>query len=79
MEGDAQVAADLNQAIRDALGKHGIVAIRHVVIVEGLDPEDSERALWTNTSEGLTRWDSAGMLTYALHMEQAATLRDEDS
>jgi len=48
----------------------GALVTRFVVIAEVIDAE-GERAIWTDTSDGSTRWDTYGLLTYALEEERS--------
>ncbi len=75
------VEADLGVAIADVLSRHEkSMTTRWVALVEVLD-EDGRRGLWTFTSEDVTAWDAAGLLTHGLHLQQAAAfaaaLRDD--
>lgn len=73
-ERSADVSAiqrDLNDAIAQVLSRHEISMVtKWVALVEVIDG-DGDRGLWALGSEGMTSWDTVGMLTYAVHMEQA--------
>jgi hypothetical protein len=55
----------------------GAMATKFVLLVETVDG-DGVRALWALTPDELAAWESVGMLTHALHREQAAVLDDGD-
>jgi hypothetical protein len=75
-DGEALYEATRN-AVRDALGRHGIVPIKHYLIVEGLDPDDGERAVWCIPSEDLTAWEGLGLLTFAVQRHQVDAMDAE--
>jgi hypothetical protein len=72
---------DLQDALGDALSdtfrrvEAGMLT-RWVVLAESID-EDGQRGLWLITQEDARAWDTIGMLTYALHLEQARTVARE--
>lgn len=49
---------------------HGALVTRFVVIAEVIDT-DGERCMWVDTHDGSTRWDTYGMLTWAINEEAA--------
>lgn len=73
---DQEVVTDVVAAVREALGKHGIMATRVLVLAETLEP-DSEVAMWTATDEGTKPWHALGMLDTAVLREQAAMMVEE--
>jgi hypothetical protein len=48
----------------------GAVVTKFVVVAEVID-SDGGRAVWTDTHDGATRWDTYGLLAYALENEVA--------
>ena len=66
-----RVVGDAVIAVREALGQHGIMATRIVVLAETIEP-DGDVALWTAVDEDLKPWHTLGMLTCAIQREQAA-------
>jgi hypothetical protein len=74
-DGEA-VERDLGVAISDVLSRHErSMTTRWVALVETVN-EDGHRGLWTFTSDDVTAWDTAGLLTHGLHMQQAATVAE---
>jgi hypothetical protein len=66
---------DLNNAIAEVISKHeerGLVT-KWIALIETLDAEGA-RGMWTATSDGLTAWDTDGMLHHALNLQKAETL-----
>ena len=70
------LADRMGDAVQDAYP--GDVLIKWVAVVETLDSETGKRALITATSEGMPAWDSLGLLTYGVQLEQAAAVHDDD-
>jgi hypothetical protein len=72
---------DIQKAISDALAEvfrkieDGMLT-RWVVLAESLDDE-GQRGLWLVAPEDAKAWDTIGMLTYALHLEQARSVTRE--
>ena len=67
----------ITDAISGAMGAEGQFVTKWVALVEVANPE-GEREMWSFTSEGMKPWDSLGMMTHAIHMEQATTVREGD-
>lgn len=59
----------------------GCLVTQFVVVAEVIDTE-GERAMWIDTHGGASRWDTYGLLTYALNEEaahqHAAACRGDD-
>lgn len=53
----------------------GSIVTRFVVVAEVIDA-DGIRGLWTDTHDGATRWDTLGLLTFALGQEKAAQVAE---
>lgn len=69
------IERDLNQAISDVLSRHEkSMVTRWVAMVEIMD-ENGDRGIWTFTAPEATAWDTLGMLTYGIQMEQAAVVQ----
>lgn len=68
------VSRALGEAIQSALP--GEMATRWVVVVETVDVETGERALWTQAPEGQKRWDTLGLVEYCKNVELAAQVAD---
>lgn len=72
---------DLQRAVGDAVStalqtvENGLLT-RWVLLAESIDAEGG-RGLWLVAPEDACAWDSIGMLTYALHMEQARVVKRE--
>lgn len=82
MDGDLtdDLGVVLERAIGDAIDQsvsehEGGLVTKWLALVESVGP-NGERGIWTMTSEGLTQWDSVGLLQHGLHKEQAATIAD---
>lgn len=74
-DGEA-IQAEVGKAIADILSRDGReFTTRWVAVVETVD-EQGQRGLWPMTSDDLMAWDTCGLLTHALHLQQAQTLRD---
>lgn len=74
---DDPLYTDIRQAIRDTFGRHGIVHIKHALIVEGLD-DTGERAIWLIPSEGASTWDTLGLLAFVTARETATAAGDDE-
>jgi hypothetical protein len=68
----AEIEAKLNDALAQAVRDEGELATKWICLAEVIGP-DGERALRTMASEGLTAWESKGLLSEALDTERAAT------
>jgi hypothetical protein len=75
--GDHDVVEDVVSAVHEALGRHGIMATRVVVLAESLEP-DGDVALWSATDDGSKPWHTLGMLWCAIQQEQAAMTNDQE-
>jgi hypothetical protein len=73
----------LGQLIEDAIGSaienvvadhEGGFVTKWVALVESVD-RDGARGLWTMTSPEVMAWDTVGLLTHGLHLQQLATLQ----
>jgi hypothetical protein len=76
---DEPDGADMRDALNAAIAEvvrekeHGLVT-KWVALVESID-EDGERGMWTCASDGIKRWESMGMLRYALTLDEAHAAR----
>lgn len=74
----AAIERDLNEAIAKVIAQHeGGFVTKWLALVESAGP-DGERGLWTCTSEGITKWDTMGMLAYAAQVEAAGIGHEDD-
>ena len=58
----------------------GAMVTQFVLVAEVIDT-DGHRGIWVDTHDGATRWDTLGLLKWALNEEtghQYARIRDED-
>jgi hypothetical protein len=55
----------------------GALVTQFVVIAEVIGTE-GERAMWIDTHDGATRWDTYGLLEYAMNQERAGQYARED-
>lgn len=53
----------------------GAFVTRWVIVAEVIDTE-GERAVWMDTSDDATPWDTLGLLEYALQRERSAQVVD---
>lgn len=65
------VRSRVESAMADAFRESDEMVTRLVVCAEVIDA-NGERGLWTLAPDDATAWDTLGMLTYALGLEQAA-------
>ncbi len=73
-----EIQAEVGKAIADVLSTRGNeFTTRWVALVEAVDA-DGKRGLWTMTSDDLMAWDTCGLLTHALHLQQAQTARETE-
>jgi len=66
---------DLNDAISGVIARHeenGLVT-KWIALIETLDG-DGSRGMWTATSDGVTAWDTVGMLEHARQIQDAQTI-----
>ena len=49
----------------------GAFVTKYVIIAEVIDTH-GDRAIWLDSSDDATPWDTYGLLTFALNQEQAA-------
>lgn len=75
-DGEA-IEREIGHAISDVLSRHenGFVT-KWIALVETVDG-DGQRGLWTATSDDLKAWDTCGLLTHALHLQQAQVITGE--
>ena len=69
----AQIERDIGDAIAGVLARHerGFV-LNWIALIESAAP-DGTRGLWTFTHADIQAWATAGLLTHALHLQQAQT------
>lgn len=75
MDDTQRVEREIGEALSEVMRSNGEFANRWLVLAETVDGSGT-RAMWTATSEGLTSWDSKGMLLDALDREAADTIRE---
>jgi len=76
MSDEAKRVADaVGAAIGAAVGTD--VVLKWVALVEVIDGDTNERGLWCLTPDGVTAWDTLGMLEYAKQLELAQTVREQ--
>jgi hypothetical protein len=68
----------LQALIADGIAKalSSEMVTKWVVVVESMG-EDGARGVWSLAQEDMRIWDSFGLLTFALHIEQVKMLRGE--
>ena len=72
------IEREIEQAISTVLATHeGSFMLNWVAIIETADP-DGSRGMWCFTNEQAKAWNTTGLLTHALHLQQAQLMRDED-
>lgn len=71
------LASKVAQALSNVLSEHeqGFVT-KWITLIETAEAE-GRRGMWTLACDDMTAWDADGMLTYALHIEQAKVVADE--
>lgn len=72
----AAIERDLASVIADVLARHESGFVTNWVALIETVGADGKRGLWTMASPDLKAWDTAGMLTHGLHMQQAQALAD---
>ncbi len=77
MDEPERVERQIGESISAALRASGEFVNRWVALIETVD-EQGRRGIWTATSEGLTAWDSLGMLEFAKQREMAETLKGSE-
>lgn len=81
MPADAATATTAVSQLIEGLDP-GAMVTQFVVIAEVIDT-DGERGLWVDTHEGSSKWDTYGLLTWALNQEHAGQVAsfgpDEDA
>lgn len=78
MDKGEQIEQALGSAIAEVMNNlGGGFVVKWISLIEIIN-DDGHRGLWTTTSDGLTAWDTCGLLTHALHMQQSATLEGKD-
>jgi hypothetical protein len=77
---DGELGAAIERALNDAIA--GVFAqheqsmvTKWVMLAETMDGA-GERGLWPMTSDGVQAWDTVGMLSHALHLQQAQVFAD---
>lgn len=70
-----RVSKELGAAISAAVGRDMVV--RWAAVVEVIDGQTGDRALWALAPLEATPWDTLGLLGYALERERAGILRDD--
>ncbi len=69
-DGEA-IEREIGKAIADVLARHeGGFVTKWLALVETVDGL-GQRGLWTATSDDLKAWDTCGLLTHALHLQQS--------
>lgn len=71
MTNNEEVERRLGDAVAGALQTNGEFLTKFVLLAETVDAEGN-RGVWTATSDGMTAWDSIGLLQFALYREQQA-------
>ena len=83
---DEKDADAMSTAMHDAIARvvgaqESCLVTLWAALIETID-QDGERGLWTLASPEMQAWDTLGILTYALQMEQARAVNhhhgDED-
>jgi len=80
-----QMRRDIDRRLLDVIGQHDPTSLptgKWVVLVEVVDADTSQRALWALVPTGQTVWDTLGMVDYAQRMEGAginARFGDDES
>ncbi len=76
-DGEA-IEQEIGKAISDVLARHeGGFVTKWVALVETVDG-DGKRGLWTATSDDVMAWDTVGLLTHGLHLQQRQTTCGHD-
>lgn len=69
------ISRELEQALASAIGRHEVgMVTRWVALVESVDAEGI-RGVWPLTADGMTSWDTLGLLSWGLELEKAAVHR----
>jgi hypothetical protein len=72
----------LNDAISQVVSKHPEeignpeMAVKWVALIETMDA-NGKRGLWTATSDGVTAWDTKGILAHATDLQTSQTMLSE--
>jgi class 3 adenylate cyclase len=80
-DGDyAHLQADLHAAISKAVSDHEGAAtyVNRFVVLAEIVEGDGERALIQVAADGMTRWDTLGLLDHARSVEWAASATEAD-
>ncbi len=72
---DDDLEALVRNALGQAFGANGDM-LTHWVLLDEIIDEDGERAVWNVASEDARAWDTLGLLTYAVQIEQAGIVGD---
>lgn len=76
------LARQLNEAMQQAVQQvvggvyPGDLVTRFVVVAETIDGDTGKQTVVTAATPNLAAWDSLGLLTWALQMEQALAVSD---
>lgn len=73
-----EIRDGVGNALSQALAGESEMVTRWVAIIEVMDA-DGERAAYALAPEGAKTWDTLGLLTFGIQMEQAAALGEGDS
>ena len=68
---------ELTQAVDGIVSRHnGGMATKWAMVVETINA-DGERGMWSFTSAGIAPWDTLGLFSYAIKLEELAIGRHE--
>ena len=76
MKESEDILVKIGDALSQVMATEDEMVTKWVCLVEVIDT-DGERGLWTLAPEGAKPWDTLGLLTHAIHREQAATIKRE--
>jgi hypothetical protein len=71
------IERDLNDAIAGVLARHERSMLGNWVALIETVQESGDRGLWTLSSPDVKAWDTVGMLTYGLQVQQAQIVAAE--
>lgn len=70
------ISRELEKALASAIGRHEVgMVTRWVALVESVDA-DGVRGVWPLTAEGMSAWDTLGLLSWGLEIERASIHRN---
>lgn len=72
-----EIRDSVGNALSQALAGESEMVTRWIAIVEVMDA-DGERAAYCMAPAGAKPWDSLGLLTFGVQVEQAAAIGDDD-